>query len=49
MQEKEVQGKDFEAIHVELAKKNKELEEKLIALLNENEKQENFIDTVQEI
>ena len=49
VQEKEVQGKEFEAINAELAKKNKELEEKLIALLKQNEKQRNVIDALQEI
>ena len=49
VQEKEVQGKELEALHAELAKKNLELEGKITALLKENEEQLNKIETLQEI
>jgi hypothetical protein len=49
VQEKEEQAKEFESVHAELAKKNRELEENINALLKENEEQRNMIESLQEI
>ena len=44
-QEKEVQGKEFEALNAELLEKNKEFKKKISASLKENEE----IESLQEI